>query len=144
MYQQLYIYRPTVLKGKRCAHHLDRREAGAATRCYQTAAEAGCLEAQRILAWNCLNGQGVARDTAAAALWFRKAAEQGDAGARFQLAAMYCTGTGVVRHLGEAVKWYRRSAERGDRYAQYNLATCSAATGATVRRCNCRAPDTLS
>ena len=41
-------------------------------RCYRTAAEAGYLEAQRILAWNYLNGQGVARDTAAAAFWFRK------------------------------------------------------------------------
>ena len=79
------------------------------------------LEAQRILAWNYLNGRGVAEDAAAAALWFRKAAEQGDAGAQFQLAAMYCTGAGVVRNLEEAVKWYRRSAEQGDRYAQYNL-----------------------
>lgn len=94
-----------------------------ARQCTATAAaEAGNLEAQRLLAWNCLNGHGVARDTAAAALWFRKAAEQGDAGAQFQLAAMYCTGTGVVRNLAEAVKWYRRSAEQGDRYAQYNLA----------------------
>ena len=54
-------------------------------RCYLAAAETGLLEAQRIVAWNYLNGHGVARDAATAALWFRKAAEQGDADAQFQI-----------------------------------------------------------
>ena len=80
--------------------------------CYRAAAEAGNLEAQRLVAWKYLQGDGV---PAAAALWFRHAAEQGDAAAQFQLAAMYCIGAGVVRNLAEAVKWYRRSAEQGDR-----------------------------
>jgi TPR repeat protein len=116
------IYKLTSHNGEGCVHNLDRPAEGAAMCCYRMATEAGYLEAQLILAWNYLNGHGIARDTAAAALWFRKAAEQGDAGAQFQLAELYCTGTGVVRDLTEPVKWYRRSAEQGDRYAQYNLA----------------------
>ena len=96
---------------------------------YCAAAEAGNLEAQRLLASQYLRGDGVTRDATTSALWFRKAAEQGDAGAQFQLAAMYCTGAGVVRNLAEAVKWYRRSAELGDRYAQYNLSVMLPTTG---------------
>jgi uncharacterized protein len=105
-------------------------------RCYRAAAEAGNLEAQRLLAWNYLNGHGVARDTAAAALWFRNAAEQGDAGAQFQLAAMYCTGTGVVRNLAEAVKWYYRSAEQGDSHGSALLISqCLLRQIVPARRC---------
>src|SRR5260370_358101 len=105
-----------VSKGRRAGHALcpnQYRRRSLATHRARRAAEAGNPEAQRLLAWNGVNGHRVSRDTAAAALWFRKAAEQDDAGAQSHLAAMYCPGTGVVRTPTEAVRWYRRSAEQG-------------------------------
>jgi hypothetical protein len=88
-----------VYLGHVCEGHVGEPDE-ARPRAVTAAAEVGHLEAQRILAWNYLDGRGGPKDTAAAALSFRKAAEQGDAGPQFQLAATYCTGAGVVRNLG--------------------------------------------
>jgi hypothetical protein len=90
--------------------------------CYRVAAEAGNLEAQRLLAWNCLNGHGVARDAAAAALWFRKAPEQGMPARnsnwpRCIAPAPASSVTSPRRSNGTVARPSRATA-----YAQYNLA----------------------
>jgi uncharacterized protein len=94
--------------------HARTPDAGAAMRCYRAAAEAGHLEAQRILAWNYLNGRGAPRDTAAAALWFRNAAEQGLPEAQLQLGELYRAGIGTAEDLATARACYEKARASGN------------------------------
>jgi TPR repeat protein len=84
------------------------------------AAAQGSAQAQALLAWMYLHGEGVAQDPARASIWLRKAAAQGNAGAQHNLGQLYANGTGVNRDLKEALTWFNKAAAQGDARAQYN------------------------
>lgn len=84
-------------------------------------AEQGLPEAQFVLGYLYVNGQGVPQDYAEAAKWYRNAADQGDESAQFGLGLLYFNGQGVPQSYAEAAKWFRRAAEQGVASAQSNL-----------------------
>jgi uncharacterized protein len=84
-------------------------------------AEQGDAEAQSLLGYMYINGEGVLKDYKEAVKWIRKAAEQGYAEAQSNLGVMYANGRGVSQDYKEAVKWFRKAAEQGYARAQYNL-----------------------
>ena len=80
----------------------------------------GSAQAQALLGWMYLHGEGVAQDPAQAASWLRKAALQGNAGAQFNLGQLYTNGTGVTRDFKQALEWFEKAGAQGDPRAQYN------------------------
>ena len=80
----------------------------------------GSAQAQALMGWMYLHGEGVAQDPAQAASWLRKAALQGNAGAQFNLGQLYTNGTGVIRDFKQALEWFEKAAGQGDPRAQYN------------------------
>ena len=75
-------------------------------------------EAQRLLGWMYVEGDGVPQDHADGAKWLRKAAEQDDRQAQRLLGGMYFFGKGVPQDYAEAEKWFRKAAEQDDSPAQ--------------------------
>lgn len=74
-------------------------------------ANAGNVEAQRLLGEMIFRGQGVNADPNAAAVWTKLAAEGNDSIAQYNLGYMFENGFGVARSDNEALRWYRRAAE---------------------------------
>ncbi|PAP77939.1 caspase family protein [Rubrivirga marina] len=89
----------------------------------EEAAAAGHAEAQSILGWMRLRGEGVPVDTAAGVDLLRAASAQGHAAAQTNLGYAYETGLGVAQDVPEAVRLYRLAAEQGRAAAQNNLAS---------------------
>ena len=89
----------------------------------RTAAEAGHAEAQSVLGWLLLRGDGVPADPATGLSWMRAAADLGHAGAQTNLGYAYETGLGVAADPAEAARLYRLAAAQGRPMAQHNLAT---------------------
>ena len=92
-------------------------------------AEKGDAEAQVLLGWHYLNGEGVEMDSKQAAIWWRKGAEQGNDGCMNMLGWYYWG----LRHrkdsdrkedMVQAVFWWRKGAERGNPQSQSKLAGC--------------------
>ena len=79
-------------------------------------------DAQYILAFMYLIGDGVPKDGIEEVRWYRAAATK-SARAAFMLSLMYHYGEGVPRKPAEAVRLMRIAAERGDLRAQYFLGT---------------------
>ncbi len=88
---------------------------------YQTAAEAGNVEAQRELGELFYDGSFVNRDYRTALKWFNLAAGSGDATSQRYLGAMYFIGKGLAKNKREAAKWLRLAAAQGDALAQEQL-----------------------
>ena len=84
-------------------------------------AESGDAEAQLNYGGACLNGDGVAKDSAAAAKWFRKAADQKNILAQYNLGICFMNGQGVAKDAVEAAKWVRKAAEQNLPIAQFYL-----------------------
>ena len=84
-------------------------------------AEKGDADAQNVVGWMYLEGEGVPQSDREAVKWFRKSAEQGDAEAQNTFGCMYIEGRGVPQSDTEAVKWYHKSAEQGQAIGQSNL-----------------------
>jgi len=100
----------------------------------RTRANAGDADAQAVLGYMYVTGDGVPQDDVEAVAWYLKAAEQGHASAQFNLGMMSYTGEGVPqddvdaiewlnadsewRDDVEAVAWYLKAAEQGHADAQ--------------------------
>ena len=90
---------------------------------YRLDAESGDAEAQSILGYMYLTGEGsVLQDYSMALSWFSKAAEQGNWFAQYKLGEMYYYGVGVNQDYAEALKWYRKSAAQGILKAEFSVA----------------------
>lgn len=79
-------------------------------------AQAGELQAQKVIAHMYSFGQDVEIDFAEATKWYRLAAEQGDPVAQNNLASHL-----LEENLEEAIKWYTASAEQGFPFAEETL-----------------------
>lgn len=85
------------------------------------AAAAGHAEAQSVLGWMRLRGDGVPADPASGLDLLRAAVAQGHAAAQTNLGFAYETGLGVAQDVPEAVRLYRLAAGQGRAAAQNNL-----------------------
>ena len=85
---------------------------------YLKAAKQGYANAQFILGFCYLNGDGVEEDLSEAVKWLRKAAIQGGAPAQCRLGLCYYDGDGVEQDLSKAVVWFRKAADQGFAKAQ--------------------------
>jgi len=85
------------------------------------AAETGHINAQAILGFYYLTGEGVQKDEAQAAKWFLKAAEQGNPSAQCQIGLMLYSGKGIQKDEAQAAKWFQKAAEQGNPDAQYQI-----------------------
>ena len=85
----------------------------AAVKWFRKAAEQGHAEAQYLLAWCCMTGNGTGKSLAEGLKWMRKAAGQGLAGAQCILGVCYLYGNGVEKDSAEGVRWLRKAAEQG-------------------------------
>ncbi len=88
---------------------------------WNTAAQAGNVNAQHNLGVLYEEGLGVDQDLLKAAAWYQKAAENGVPGAAYNLGSMYDEGIGVEQNYTEAAKWYTVAAEGNIVDAQFNL-----------------------
>jgi TPR repeat protein len=79
-------------------------------------------EAQLLLAFCYMNGQGVPQDYKAAVRYYRLAGDQGNVIAQLSLAVLYREGKGVRQDFQEAIRWFRLAADQGNACAQYSLA----------------------
>ena len=84
-------------------------------------AEEGNPDAQFMIAYAYLIGDGTLKDTKQAFYWFKKSAEQGEPTAQSQLGQLYFSGEGTIINKEKAFYWYKKSAEQGDSGAQYGL-----------------------
>jgi TPR repeat protein len=90
---------------------------------YRLDAESGDADAQSMLGYMYLTGEGsVLQDYTLALSWFSKAAEQGNWFAQYKLGEMYYYGVGVNQNYAEALKWYRKSAAQGILKAEFSVA----------------------
>ena len=97
------------------------RQSALAVSYEEKAAQAGSLEAMKILA-NCYRGHyGVARHDRKALRWIKTLAEKGDAKAQGALGHIYLKGEGAAKDLKQFVHWTELSASNGDGYGQYLL-----------------------
>src|SRR5262249_23541374 len=86
-----------------------------------TRAERGEREAQAVLGFLYVEGDGVAQDLSQAVRWWRRAADQGDAAVGFNLGFLYFKGELVPKDSAEALRWFGKAAELGDANAQFHL-----------------------
>ena len=73
----------------------------------------GDVEAQYMIGWMYLNGEGIGQDNEQAAIWFERAAENGHPYSMFRIGDMYHTGRGVEKDKAQAARWFRKAAESG-------------------------------
>jgi TPR repeat protein len=85
------------------------------------AAEKGDADAQQLLGYALLQGQGCNKDEVEAAKWLLKAADQDHAMAQNMIGYCYNNGFGVSKDPVEAVRWYIKAAEQGNPLAQLDL-----------------------
>lgn len=88
----------------------------------QKLAEGGSVDAQALLAFQYVNGQGLTKDPKKAFFWAARAAESGDAGAQRLLGLFYQRGTGTAQDPAQALYWHKKAVEKNDPYAMLNLA----------------------
>ena len=103
---------------------VDIRDASAAVRWLERAAQRGHLAAMQHLAMCHERGAGVRLDAAAAAALYFRAAVLGCAEAQNALAICYMSGKGVTKNGGIAYRWFHQAATAGCVRAQFNLALC--------------------
>jgi TPR repeat protein len=85
-------------------------------------AEQGDVNAQWVLGFMYLNGEGIPQNYKQAAYWLTKAAEQGLALAQTNLGLMYAKGgEGVPQDHKKALEWLTKAAEQEFALAQFNL-----------------------
>lgn len=90
-------------------------------------AEQGDVNAQWVLGFMYLNGEGIPQNYKQAVYWLTKAAEQGFPLAQFNLGFMYDNGKGVPQDHKKALDWYKKAALQGLAEAQTNLGVMYAA-----------------
>ena len=99
-----------------------KRDFGTALSKLSSAANQGDPEAECLIGYMYLNGQGVEQDATEAARWYRLAAKRGLAEAQNRLGMAYANGQGIVQEYAEAVRLYKLAASQGYTPSQYNLA----------------------
>jgi TPR repeat protein len=80
------------------------------------------LYAQKTVAYNYMQGQGVTQDYQQAMHWFLKAYEQGDAYSCGAIGLMYASGNGVPKDLTKALEWFQKGVDRNDTYSKKEFA----------------------
>ena len=86
-------------------------------------AHEGIADAQAMLGYMYLEGQGVAKDVTRAISWLKKAADQGVSESYAMLGYIYLNGgDGVERDGQQAKDWFLKASLRGIRQAQFQLA----------------------
>jgi hypothetical protein len=98
----------------------DRAEA---VRHYQIAAQAGNVDAERMLSEAYGTGDGIAHDDAQQLAWARKAAEHGDAASQNTVGYLILTGVGGTYDYVEAAVWLTLAVERSGKGELHDLAT---------------------
>jgi len=98
------------------------RDAKAAARWFEKAAETGLAPAQYRLGSMYEKGVGVERDYGLARLWYERAAGSGNARAMHNFAVLLAEGGDGKPDYAAAADWFRRAAEYGVRDSQFNLA----------------------
>ncbi|TLG78719.1 SEL1-like repeat protein [Methylocystis sp. B8] len=98
------------------------RDAKAAARWFEKAAETGLVPAQYRLGSMYEKGVGVERDYGLARLWYERAAGSGNARAMHNFAVLLAEGGDGKPDYVAAADWFRRAAEYGVRDSQFNLA----------------------
>ena len=88
---------------------------------YANAASQGVVDAQMLLGYLYMNGEGVPKNLAKAFGLFKQAADNGDVKGQEQLAMMFDNGLGVPRDYAEAAKWYDKAARQNSGEAQKTL-----------------------
>jgi hypothetical protein len=92
----------------------------------RTLAETGQADAQAVLGYRFLTGNGVIKDYDEAVKWFRKAADQGNGVAQCDLGFCYANGFGVPKDYCDgcvqAYMWYNLAAAQGQPESANNLA----------------------
>src|SRR5262249_8971488 len=86
---------------------------------YRAAAEQGDAQAQDMLSWMLLEGEGA--DPVDARRWAEAAAAQDVASSMTRLGMIYHNALGTVRDADQAALWWRRGATRGDADGQAML-----------------------
>jgi len=82
---------------------------------FQSLAQQGNPEAQRLLARMYYLGQGVEQNEAESLKWLKLSVDQGDDMAMATLGSMYDLGKGgVQKDMTQAVKWFRAAADHGN------------------------------
>jgi len=84
-------------------------------------AEAGDVEAQKMLGIMYDYGHGVSADPQKALEWYILAAEQGQASVQYQVGTKYFKGEAITRDYAEAARWWQLAADNGQEDAQFNL-----------------------
>jgi len=84
-------------------------------------AESGDTDAQFLMGYFYLDGNGVMRDVKKGIEMWRRAAEKGHVVAQSNLGTLYFHGIGVMKDYSESLKWVREAAENGFPHAQHNL-----------------------
>lgn len=90
---------------------------------FRPSADQGNADAQTVLGFMYMEGQGVRQDDAEAVKWYRLAAEQGNTAAQINLGFMYYRGLGVKQDNKLAMEWYGKACDNGsqdgcDKYKQ--------------------------
>ncbi len=88
---------------------------------YQTAADAGSMNARVDLGTMYEFGWGVERDLTTALEWYQSAAQAGSPRGMFAVGRSYHEGIGVRRDYEEAMVWYKRAAARGSADAMNSI-----------------------
>lgn len=92
-----------------------------AIRLLKLEAEAGDLNAQRLLGAIYIQGEILAENPIEAARWLAMAADQGDVGSQFVMGKMYLDGTGVAKNEKVAARYWGQAAAQGDAEAAFEL-----------------------
>jgi len=87
-------------------------------------AKQGYANAQYLLGYCYMDGEGVPHNDEIACAWFKAAAEQGNVNAQYNVGVFYALGKGVSKSYETAFYWYKKAAEQGDRNGQRGLARC--------------------
>ena len=88
--------------------------------CHQ-AAEAGSIDALRMIGNIYRHGKGVDIDTQAAVSWYKKAIAAGDNDSRFNLACVYDSGETGEPDFESAFRLFKECADAGDKEACFNV-----------------------
>src|SRR5260370_27284300 len=85
---------------------------------YQRSAEQGDTDAQAMLGYSYLQGQGTKQNSETGLQWLRKSANAGSAEAQYILGLLYQNGRWIETDATEAKNWFQRAAAVGYTRAQ--------------------------
>jgi TonB family protein len=84
-------------------------------------AEKGSVDAQQILGWIYMKGEGLPQNSAKAMEWLEKADAEGNSWVENNIGWILAQGEGVPKDSAKAMGWYRKAAAQGNVYAFGNI-----------------------